>query len=75
VHYEFERQLVKLQFIVPQFSSFQTENSPIWIAFLSGFLDPLICHALIAEKEHPKQFPAMDALAFLWPKPRVVPLT
>ena len=47
----------------------------LWIAFLSGFLDPLICHALIAEKEHPKQFPAMDALAFLWPKPRVVPLT
>jgi hypothetical protein len=41
----------------------------LWIAFLSGFLDPLIWHALITEKEHPKQFPAMDALVFLWLKP------
>ncbi|MBQ2785307.1 MAG: hypothetical protein IJF02_02225, partial [Oscillospiraceae bacterium] len=30
--------------------------------FLSGSSDPLTCHALFAEKEHPKQFPVLDAL-------------
>ena len=34
----------------------------LWTAFLSGFPDPLTCYDQIAEKEHLKLFPALDAL-------------